>query len=282
MSDMNEMILQAPAKLNLYLDITGRRDDGYHLLETVMTSIDLCDRVTVRRSGKAEQITVECSNANIPQNEGNICHKAARLFFKEAGISDGSEIYIEKNIPSGAGMGGGSADAAAVLVGLNALYEKPLRTETLLKLASKIGADVPFCLVKGTKLCRGIGEKISECPGFKNTAYLIIKPSFSCDTKSAYERYDEKPLAPKNELNRFFAEFPRYFYNVFEELYQSTEIFGIKERLIQNGALGASLTGSGAAVFGAFETRKQAETARKAFSELSGVFTAIAESMTNF
>lgn len=267
---MNEITLRAPAKLNLYLDITGRREDGYHLLETVMTSVDLCDRVTIKRvdSGQSGVIRVSCTNAQIPQNEGNICHKAARLFFEAAGISDCLEISIEKHIPHEAGLGGGSADAAAVFRGLNGLYGNPLGINELLKIGETAGADVPFCIVGGTKICRGTGGIISDCPALKSKSYLIVMPNFKCDTKAAYRKYDENPIKPKNALNTFFEDFPKFLYNVFEELYRSKEIRGIKETLLENGAENASLTGSGAAVFGVFESREKAKNAKNAFREL--------------
>lgn len=275
---MDEITLKAPAKLNLCLDITSRRNDGYHLIETVMTSVDLCDVVTIKR-GQGGEITVGCSDADIPKNEGNICHKAARLFFEAAGIpaiESGAEIFIEKNIPHKAGLGGGSSDAAAVLRGLNELYGCPVTTDKLLEIGLKTGADVPFCLVGGTKICRGIGEIISDCPELKKRTYLIVMPDFGCDTKGAYEKYDQNPLPATSRLNRFFGDFPRYLYNIFEELYQSENIREIKERLIENGAENACLTGSGAAVFGVFETREKAERAQKAFSKL---FTAVVETV---
>lgn len=262
---MNEITLNAPAKLNLYLDITGKRDDGYHLLETVMTSVDLCDVVTIKRN-MSGIIRVGCSNADIPENEGNICHKAARLFFEALDINGGIEIYIEKNIPHGAGMGGGSADAAAVLRGLNELYGYPIETSELMKIGEKAGADVPFCIVNGTKLCKGTGGIISDCPKLPKKSYLIVMPNFRCDTKVAYEQYDRAPIERINALGRFFDEFPMCLYNVFEELYKSEEISEIKKTLIQNGAENASLTGSGAAVFGVFENREKALMAEKAFS----------------
>ena len=272
---MNEITLKAPAKLNLYLDITGRRNEGYHLIETVMTCVDLCDVVTIKR-GQDGEITVGCSDARIPQNEGNICHKAARLFFEAAGITGGAEIFIEKKIPHKAGLGGGSADAAAVFRGLNELYGCPLTTDELLKIGTKTGADVPFCIVGGTKLCRGIGEIISAGPELKERVYLIVMPDFGCDTKAAYEKYDLSPIAPKNGLDKFTEDFPKYLYNIFEELYQSERIREIKERLIENGAENDCLTGSGAAVFGVFETREKAESAESAFSKS---FTAVVETI---
>lgn len=271
---MNEIILRAPAKLNLYLDITGRREDGYHELETVMTSVDLCDTITVRQTDG--EIRVSCTNADIPQNEGNICYKAAELFFEAAKIHGGAEIRIEKHIPHGAGMGGGSADAAAVFRGLNELFGYPLNNGELLKIGGKTGADVPFCIVGGTKICRGIGEKISECPMLPNRYFLIVMPDFSCDTKAAYRKYDDNPIEPKNALDKFCESYPKMLYNVFEELYQNEEIRKIKEKMLGNGAENACLTGSGAAVFGVFENREKAEKAQSAFS---GLFTAIVENI---
>ena len=266
---MKEIILRAPAKLNLYLDITGRRTDGYHELETVMTSVDLCDIVTIKLAdGENEQIRASCTNAEIPQNDGNICHKAAKLFFEAAKIRSGAEINVEKKIPHGAGLGGGSADAAAVFRGLNELFGFPLKTDELLKIGGKTGADVPFCIVGGTKICRGTGEIISESPELPKKYFLIVMPGFCCDTKAAYRRYDESPIKPKSALEKFYADFPKALYNVFEELYKSEEICGIKTRLLENGAESASLTGSGAAVFGVFENRGKSENARRAFPDL--------------
>lgn len=272
---MNEMTLYAPAKLNLYLDITGKREDGYHLLETVMTSVSLCDTVRIKTNAD-KNISVKCSEKDIPENEGNICHKAAGLFFEAAEISGGADIFIEKKIPHGAGMGGGSADAAAVFKGLNELYGKPLSTKELIETGLKAGADVPFCIVGGTKLCKGTGELISDCPALKDKSYLIVMPDFHCDTKAAYAKYDEDPIRPKNALDKFFGDFPNRLYNVFEEIYKSGEIEKIKRLMIENGAENASLTGSGAAVFGVFGSREKAERAEKAFS---GLFTAITKAI---
>lgn len=270
---MEELTLTAYAKLNLYLDITGRREDGYHLLETVMQSVSLADHVTIKR---AEGISVSCSNPLIPSGEGNICHKAARLFLEEFGGA-GADIRIEKRIPSGAGMGGGSADAAAVLKGLNALYGNIADGERLHALAAEIGADVPFCLYGGTRICRGIGDIISDMPQLADCAFLVVMPDFSCSTAEAYRRYDDAPLPPKNGLEEFVAsgrEFWRYLYNCFETLYGDPRIADMTRRLRSAGALNASLTGSGAAVFGVFKDMESAAAAAKKFPT---EFTAVSE-----
>lgn len=261
--------LEARAKLNLYLDITGRRADGYHLLETVMQSISLADRVEITL--KAGGISVSCSDSTLPQDGDNIAGKAARLFFEAAGISEGAKIHIEKRIPSGAGMGGGSADAAAVLYGLNVLYEKPLSSERLAELALLCGADVPFCLFGGTKLCRGIGEVMEDLPPIGECFFLVVMPEFTCPTGAAYKKWDSSPLPPRGWLEDFLENgigCPEYMYNVFETLYEDPRIEKIRRRLlIEGGAKGAGLTGSGAAIFGIFPDRKSAQKAAALFPD---------------
>lgn len=249
--------LIANAKINTFLDITGKREDGYHLLETVMQSIDLSDFVTVELTSD-DEITVSCSDPTVPEDEGNICYKAADLFFALLGERASTDIYIDKRIPQGAGLGGGSADAAAVLRGLNALYENPFDEETMLKLALKTGADVPFCMVGGTKLCRGIGEVMTEEAPYPARYFLIVKPGFKCDTKSAYSDYDAANV-PRKERQK------NELYNVFREIYKNDEINSIIQTLKELGANGAELTGSGSAVFGAFTLEGEAIAAAKKF-----------------
>lgn len=272
---MNEAIsLAANAKINLYLDITGRRSDGYHLLETVMQSVDLSDIVTVSLAKSG--ISAFCTNPDIPQNEKNICHKAAKLFFERTGSAQGAEIRIDKRIPDGAGLGGGSADAAAVLSALNTLSGLPLQSDELSELAAAVGADVPFCLVGGTRVCKGIGDEVEPAKPLPKRFYLIVKPNFRCPTAEAYAKYDSSPIAPKNGLEAFCNAGSRYhekLYNIFEHIYRDERIFALKNALAETGALGSSLTGSGSAVFGVYETRERAMSAAKAFPSQ---FTAVA------
>lgn len=270
---MEKVTLLANAKLNLYLDITGRRADGYHLLETVMQSVDLCDAVTVTRGG--EGISVSCTDPNIPSGEGNVCHRAALAFFERAGARFGANIRIDKRIPSGAGMGGGSADAAAALRGLNALAGGALSEEELLRAALSAGADVPFCLCGGTRVCRGIGELMESAPPITEGCYLVVKPQYSCPTGAAYASYDSAPREPKNALSQFIAsgaDYAERLYNVFEELYADERTERIKRRLLSAGARGASLTGSGSAVFGVFARESEAAGAAALFPQC---FTAV-------
>lgn len=273
---MTEYKARACAKLNLYLDITGRRADGYHLLQTVMQSISLCDEVGVK-VGDGGGISVSCSREDIPQDGRNTAYRAAEVFLKAAGRSAQVDISIKKNIPSGAGLAGGSADAAAVLNCLNRAFDLPLTEQQLLECAAQVGADVPFCLVGGTKLCCGIGEEISplaaeEEAGIYGRTFLVVKPQFGCPTGDAYRKYDEQPLPPHAGMERFRASmrsggFAGGMYNVFRRLYSDGRIERLCGRLLELGAQGAELSGSGSSVFGVFDSRDMAENAARAFPE---------------
>lgn len=272
---MKEISLCAYAKLNLYLDITGKRNDGYHLLETVMQSIDLCDIVTIKMSDKVGATTVECSNKAVPYGRKNICYKAANYFFTAAQKYPACEIFIEKRIPCAAGMGGGSADAAAVIVGLNKLMGEPISPSQLFRPAVRTGADVPFCMVGGTKLCRGIGDDIRDDVNIPERVYLVVMPDFLCDTHGAYFNYDQAPMPQRCAMKRFLKsgeDFPKQLYNVFKEIYENEKIDSMVEKLKKLGAEGACLTGSGSAVFGVFKDEQSAAEAAKGFPDY---FTAI-------
>lgn len=266
--------LNACAKLNLYLDITGRRADGYHLLETVMQSVSLADEVTVVVSA-GSGITLSCSREDIPTDSRNTAYRAAELFLEKADACGSVCIDIEKRIPSGAGMGGGSADAAAVLKALNEAFDQPLSEAELLGIAAQVGADVPFCLAGGTKLCRGIGEEMSDTVPAEGV-FLVVKPEFGCPTGEAYRKYDESPLPVNGGLERFTAalpgNYPPEMYNVFQRLYADQRIEDICARLNVLGARGAMLTGSGSAVFGVFDSETSAQ---RVSGEFPGCFTAV-------
>lgn len=275
MTELQHLSFTANAKLNLYLDITGRRRDGYHTLETVMQSIDLADFVTVQLMDCREDIAVTCSNPLIPTDRRNICYKAAANYFSEIGESRGVEIHIDKRIPHAAGLGGGSADAAAVLRALNILHNNALSEKALLKVGARTGADVPFCMTGGIKLCRGIGDELTDIEPFPERVYLVIMPDFLCDTKGAYCEYDANPLPRRNGLTKFLKageEFPKKMYNVFRMLYENERIGSILDILMECGAQGAELSGSGAAVFGIFADEQSARSAAHKFPRL---FTAV-------
>lgn len=268
MSLRAEICVPAYAKVNLFLDITGRLPDGYHTLNTVMQQIGLCDNVTVRaRNGRG--IAVFCDVTDIPCDERNIAFKAAEAFLVKTGIEADVSINIEKKIPVMAGLGGSSADGAAVLIAMNRLFDGALSGEELERLGAGLGADVPFCIRGGAAVCKGIGDDMISVRGLDETCFLVIvKPDFQCNTAEGYRLYDRQPVAEKGDFDGFLraleggmAEIGNALYNVFERLYCDDRIELLKKELTGAGALGACLTGSGSAVFGIFDDREKAEKA---------------------
>jgi len=264
---MNRQItLPAPAKLNLFLDIVGKREDGYHEITGVMQSVDLADTVTVRIYDGVS-ISVSCDDGGIPSDSRNIAYKAAALYMRKSGLRFWADIDIKKHIPVGAGLGGGSADGAAVLQALNKFFCVFNEAE-LLALGAEIGADVPFCMLRKTAYVGGKGESVVPLPPVDNAVYLIVKPDYSNSTAEMYSKYDEAPKpANKDGAEKFisammsgcFLENAGLMYNVFADG-NSRKICG---ELISLGAVGASMTGSGSAVFGVFEDYGKAEKAEK-------------------
>ncbi len=257
---------KACAKINLCLDIIGTRDDGYHLLESVMQSVELCDKVRVARRGKG--IRVICPGVDVPQ-EKNIAYKAAKAFYDATGIPEekGVTIKIKKNIPHKAGLGGGSADAAAVLVAMNRLFKTKMSQEELCRIGEKVGADVPFCICGGTKLVRGIGEMLTKLDDCYDCHIVIVKGSDGVSTKEAYEDFDKATDLVKLRIEKVIEAISRGDFealrgkliNVFEQTTRIKEVARIVEELRALGAVEAAMTGSGSAVFGIFTSRKQAK-----------------------
>jgi len=261
------MECRACAKLNLYLDITGIMPDGYHALRSVMQSIDLYDTVKVEI---ADTIRLTVDKKYIPTDERNTAFKAAKAFFEATGIQGGAEIFIKKIIPVGAGMAGGSADAAAVLNLLNILYGMPLSAEELSDVALKVGADVPFCLEGGTMLAEGRGEKLTSLPKLAKCFFVVVKPFFSVSTKDAYKMFDEQggdcpdvdgilSALEQRDIRKVCSSMGNDLERCIALKYP--EINEIKDKLIGLGAIGAMMTGSGSAVFGVFENMIQAQQA---------------------
>lgn len=245
----------APAKINLMLDITGKRDDGYHTLATVMQSVSLSDIVTISENNNGI-ISVKTNNSSIPSDENNIAHKAAVEFIKAANIQhNGLDIHIQKNIPSEAGLGGGSADAAAVLIGLNCLYGTNLSTEQLCDIGVKIGADVPFCIVGGTKYCTGIGEIITEASALEECYIVIAKGNTGISTKNAFGKIDALGFDIDSDFNKYNGSvlaMKEYAYNRFELVTDNEDVKFIKGKMLIMGAEYSAMSGSGSAVFGLF------------------------------
>lgn len=261
------MTVKAFAKINLFLDITGRLPNGYHTLNTVMRQIGLYDLVTVSVS-EGSGISLTCDNPLIPCDGRNIAVKAAEAFLRETAISAAVSVKIEKKIPLEAGLGGSSTDGAAVLTALNRLFGEPLSAERLIGLGASLGADVPFCLIGGTAVCGGFGEKVTPIGMPDDFSIGIVKPVFSCSTAAAYRAYDESPLPMREEFPSFVRSlslgagaWSGGVYNVFEKLYKDERIHALTESLKRNDALSAALSGSGSAVFGIFEDSIAAERA---------------------
>lgn len=267
--------VKAPAKINLTLDVLRRRADGYHDVSMVMQAVDLCDYVTVEAtdSGKAE---IFCDYPGVPCDESNIAYKACKLFFNYIKTDNpGVAITIDKHIPTQAGLAGGSADAAAVLVGLNKLFDAFLKEKELCEIGSKVGADVPFCIVGGTKVASGTGTKLDKVPLMPKCNIVICKPDLNISTAEAYSRIDSVKLShPEFTAEMVKAICARDIWmvtsslcNDFEIALDLDEIKKIKKIMLKNKALGASMSGSGSAVFAVFNKLSKAKKCVKVLSE---------------
>lgn len=273
MKSINE---KAFAKINISLDVTGKRPDGYHEMLMVMQSVTLCDDVYVElRSG--DEITAQSNLRFIPSDDRNLAVKAARVFFKALGKSDvGAFIRIKKSIPVGAGMAGGSSDAAAVLRALNALYGKPYDRQGLEALASGIGSDVAFCISGGTILATGRGEILLPLPSLPDCNIVVCKPEFSVSTPELFKKLDSVKLRCHPDsagicealIDGDLHKLARRMYNVFEDVpdRRMSSVAAIKNRMLDCGALGSIMTGTGSAVFGIFPDLKTAEATYKTLS----------------
>lgn len=268
----NEGEVKAYAKLNLTLDVTGKREDGYHDILTIMRTVSLYDTVSVKLTEDAG-ISLTTNLSWLPTDEGNIAYRAAAAVIKESGIYSGVKIHIDKKIPCGAGMGGGSADGAGVIVLLNRLLGSPLDDEKLLSIGASIGADVPFCMVGGTCIAEGIGEKLTTICAKGLIPTVVIKPQVSISTAAMYNTIDNCEITNKPDTQTMknalisgnIKEIADRLVNVMEPpaVAQHPEIEEVKNQLLSMGALGAMMTGSGSAVFGIFESHSNAHKCHK-------------------
>ena len=270
---MRSVTLFANAKINLALDVLGKRSDGYHELRMIMQSVSIHD---VIRLEKAESgITFQCGGG-APTDESNLAVKAARLLLEESGTKGGVKITLEKHIPSMAGMAGGSADCAAALIGADMLFDLKTPRKKMLKMACSLGADVPFCTLGGTKICEGIGEKMIELPNMPRCAIVVVKPSVSVSTPEAFAKYDSITSPKKGDFNGMVSAFERgdlggigsLLFNALEYAADLPQIKQAKEDLMKCGAQGALMTGSGSAVYGIFESGEAAEKCAETLKEL--------------
>lgn len=270
------MTLKGPAhaKLNLTLDVTGQRPDGYHNLQMVMQEISLGDEVTLTL-GTGQDWEMACTDGGLPTDNTNLAMKAARLFFDATGIDCGGlSVFLEKHTPSQAGMGGGSADGAAVLRLLQAHYENPLTEEQLFHLAEDTGADVPFTLLGGTALAEEKGQALTPLPAMPDCEIVLCKPDFSISTPALFRAIDSAVIAARPDtagmleaLNRGdLSAVAARLYNVFTPLVQAShpEIGEIRDTMMSFGALGTEMTGSGPTVFGIFGDKNRARDCKKA------------------
>lgn len=260
-----EIRLKAAGKINLLLDINGILPNGYHSILTCMQSVSLYDEITVTRTN-GNRVTISCDKNYAPADETNLAVRAAKKFFEALGREDGLHIDLKKHIPAGAGMGGGSADAAAVLVGLNEIYSQPFEQSELLSLGAALGADVPFCMLGGTRFCMNKGEIMAPLPNLTGYSIALVKPEVDVSTKNAYSLLDaaEGLRHPDWQSFVFFAscgDFERmlsYCDNIFEQAVEVHDRIEIKAIMRRFGATAAMMTGSGSAVFGLFSDSENA------------------------
>ena len=274
---MPELTISAPAKLNLTLDVLSRRPDGYHELAMVMQTVDLCDTVHLRQEGEGP-FSVASDLDYLPNDQRNIAAVAARALAEAVGRGlEGLSIRLEKRIPVGAGTAGGSSDGAAVLLGLNRLWNAGLTLGQLMDIGARVGSDVPYCVLKGTARARGRGELLTPLPALPGCAIVMCKPPFSVSTPELFGRIDCRKLRchPDTEgMLKALAEgdlpgVARRLYNVFEDVvpaHRRGPLADIRETLLRHGALGACMSGTGPTVFGLFDRE---ERAGAAWEELS-------------
>lgn len=274
------MLINAYAKINLTLDITRKRSDGYHDISTVMQSISLCDELELTKN-KDGKIKISCNKRGVPTDERNSAYKAAKAIMEYCGITEmGVNIFIKKSIPVEAGMGGGSADAAAVLLGMNKLFDLQLTDGILVDIAAGIGADVPFCLLGGTRRCEGIGDVMMEVPPIPECFILICKPPVGVSTALAYSESDKYPqdgsfMTPlmvdalsTGDINKVVEAIG----NRFDDILQIPDVQIIKSLMDEYGALGSCMTGSGSAVFGIFKDELKVKEAYEVLKPYGDVF----------
>lgn len=273
MGSNNDISLKALAKINLGLDVVRRREDGYHEVRMIMQTIQLYDRLDIKRT-QEPGIQIQTNLSFLPVNENNLIYKAAKLLMDEFSITDGVSVKLDKRIPVAAGMAGGSTDAAAMLIGVNRLFSLGLTKRELMERGVQIGADVPYCIMRGTALAEGIGEALSPLPPMVKCPVLIAKPSISVSTKFVYQnlKLDDTTIHP--DIDRLIDDIKAknlhdiaaHMGNVLETVTipNYPVIDEIKKHMLSHGAVGAMMSGSGPTVFGLFDDEDTAKKAYKA------------------
>ena len=285
--------LKAYGKINLGLDVLRKREDGYHEVRMIMQTVGIFDRIDLIRTAEPG-IQVETNLYYLPTNENNLVYKAAKLLMDEFQITEGVQIRLRKFIPVAAGMAGGSSDAAAVLFGVNKMFRWGLNTAQLMERGVKIGADVPYCILRGTALSEGIGEILTPLPPVPQCQVLIAKPAISVSTKFVYDNLHANALKPDQHpdidgilqaiRDQDIYGIAGHLGNVLETvtIKEYPIIQQIKDTMLESGAIGALMSGSGPTVFGLFTNPKAAQTA---YEEMRfGAFSHLAKQVyiTNF
>ena len=265
---MRELKLKARAKINLGLDVVRKREDGYHEVRMIMQMINLYDKITLRKKTEPG-ITVTANLSYLPVNEDNLVYRAAKLLMDEFQVDGGLEIELQKYIPVAAGMAGGSTDAAAVMVGVNRIFQLGLNKKQLMERGVKIGADVPFCIMRGTALAEGIGEELTPLPAMPHCSLVIAKPKIHVSTKFVYGNLKVRELTEhpdidgqvqalrENDLEQLVARMGNVLETVTIPAYPVID--EIKHTMMKYGAMGAMMSGSGPTVVGIFEKEDKAQ-----------------------
>lgn len=271
------MKVKAYAKINIALDVVGKRDDGYHLLKMIMQTVDLYDIIELEKCDSG--INLKCNKHYVPVDEKNLAYKAAKLFMETYSIESGVNINIIKNIPVSAGLAGGSTDAAAVIKLMNKMFNINAGDDELEKIAVKIGADVPYCINGGTALCEGIGEKITKLKPFKDKIVVLVKPPFGVSTKEVYKAFDLSRVVfhPKTSeiINAMENDDVYFVANNMKNLLENVTlkkyrvISNIKTDMNKNGAIASMMSGSGPTVFAFFDDMLKAQ---KCYDEMKKKF----------
>lgn len=261
------MKIKAYGKVNISLDVVGKREDGYHLLSMIMQNIDLYDEIEVEKQQCG--ITLECNKNYVPVDNRNLAYKAAEIFKERYDIVDGVKINIEKNIPVSAGLAGGSTDAAAVLKVMNKLFNVNATEEELMELGLKLGADIPYCIHGGTALCEGIGEIITPIKSFRDKIIVLVKPAFGVSTKEVYKNFNLEKVKQhprtaeiinaieNDDLNFVASNMKNLLENV--TLRKHKILIKIKEEMNACGAINSMMSGSGPTVFAFFDDMLKAQ-----------------------
>lgn len=265
---MDSIRLRARAKINLGLDVTGLREDGYHEVRMIMQTVGLYDRIIIKKT-KEPGIVITSNLSYIPLNENNLMYKAAKMLIDEFGIKEGVEMDLNKFIPVAAGMAGGSSDAASVLFGMNKMFDLGLSVDELMKRGVRIGADVPYCIMRGTALAEGIGEKLTRLSPMPQCSVVVAKPAINVSTKLVYESLDMNGVESHPDIDAIVSglkdgdlyKISHNMENVLEKVTipMHPVIDSLKKDMCAHGAINAMMSGSGPTVFGLFDDNKAAK-----------------------